>query len=103
MFNDLLALKKFEPKLVAEQWCNPPLNKKLSRSPDSFSTMLKQSDSIQHVAHAFEIPVGQLIYILKNKERFYNEFEIPKKSGGSRKISSPKKGVEIRKRAVNHT
>lgn len=95
LFTNLISIKKFEPKLVSNHWINPPLKSNLLRSQESFEKILKTSNSIQDVAHVFEIPVGQLIYLLKNKEEFYNSFDIPKKSGSTRRIDAPKRGMAI--------
>lgn len=95
LFTHLIQIKEFEPKLVSKRWINPVLSSDLSRSQKSFETILKTSNSIQHVANAFEIPVGQLIFLLKSKEEFYQSFEIPKKSGSTRRIDAPKRGMAI--------
>ena len=51
----------------------------------------------EDVANFFELPYGQLLYLLykkADKQKYYS-FDIPKKTGGFRGISKPTKGIDI--------
>ena len=63
--------------------------------------MLQTSDdflnikNIDDLCNILNINSKQLNYILFLKEKRYNEFEIPKKSGGTRKILAPKDDLKL--------
>lgn len=58
---------------------------------------LKKANSLSAVAELLEIAPKKLAYILygfpKKRESHYTEYEIPKKSGGKRKIAVPNKAL----------
>lgn len=76
---------------------NPKLKPEISRCVDASVKLLKEARSANDVADLLEVPIGQLLYILYKtpEDRRYVEFEIPKKMGGVRKISSPQEGTSI--------
>jgi len=73
------------------------LNAKLSRSEEDSLSIFSELESGEDVARFFEIPYGQLLYLLYKKadERKYISFYIRKKTKGRRTISKPQKGIDI--------
>lgn len=71
----------------------PTLDKSLEDSVSAFCQLSGSSD----VANFFEIPEGQLLYILYKlaDSRKYRFFEIRKKRGGHRSIKAPQGGIAI--------
>lgn len=76
---------------------NPKLSPILYKSLDDAVSEIISLKSAASVARFFEIPEGQLLYILytlpDNKK--YKSFDVPKKKGGFRSIQSPLGGVSI--------
>lgn len=72
---------------------SPSLSKTLEDSISEFKLLQSSAD----VAKFFEIPEGQLLYILYKlpTAKKYRCFEIPKKRGGQRSIKAPIKGTAI--------
>lgn len=70
---------------------------KLDKSPDESVTAICQLSTLSDVANYFEIPEGQLLYILYKlpDTKKYRFFEIKKKRGGHRSIKAPLGGTAI--------
>lgn len=73
------------------------LKAKLSRPEEDSLGIFSELESGEDVARFFEIPYGQLLYLLYKKadERKYISFYIRKKTKGRRSISKPQKGIDI--------
>lgn len=73
------------------------LKAELDKNLDESVTAICQLSTLSDVANYFEIPEGQLLYILYklSDDKKYRFFEIRKKSGGHRSIKAPLGGTAI--------
>lgn len=87
---------EFEPSHINGQWKNPELQNSLSNKVEDAAEKLVGIQSSADLANLLEIPHGVLIHILRaDKNSYYTHFEISKKGGGVRSISSPNRGLKI--------
>jgi len=73
------------------------LNVKLKSTIGNTVKIFLSSQNTEDVANVLEIPTRQLLYLiytLTDEER-YSTFFLPKKRGGQREISAPRKGISI--------
>jgi RNA-directed DNA polymerase len=64
--------------------------------PDPFFK-LQIAHSIQDVAFALDLDPGKFFFVVQHADdgTYYREFKIPKKRGGHRLISAPKRGLGL--------
>jgi len=79
------------------------MSTELSLSNYELRTAFFQLESRQDIARLLDITEKQLIYYLYiiPENRRYNQFEIPKKSGGSREILAPATALKIIQKKLN--
>jgi len=74
----------------------------LKQSSEEALRRLQTGKSAADVGKALEVPEGQLLYILYERDstKDYRKFSIPKKSGGMRQIMAPGKSLNILQRKL---
>jgi RNA-directed DNA polymerase len=80
-----------------------PVALELTRSPDDLKRRFFSLRTRADVADLLELPYGHLIYILyRAPHRYpYRVFQIPKRSGGFRRISAPHSSLQIVQSKLN--
>lgn len=73
------------------------LNVKLKRTIGDAVKVFLSSQNTEDIANALEIPTRQLLYLIYQvtEKKRYSTFYLPKKRGGNREISAPRKGISI--------
>lgn len=93
-----------KPFVVAKniRWKNKKLNNKFSIELKELISLCKNINegklsitSPTDVANLLQVPTGQLLHILYKRKNNYSQFEVKKKNGGIRKISSPNSSISI--------
>ncbi|MDV0597381.1 MULTISPECIES: reverse transcriptase domain-containing protein [unclassified Enterobacter] len=85
------------------EWANPKHFIKYSLNAsdlllfaDAISNRELPIESYSDIAELIEVPTGQFLHIIyNNTSQNYKQFQINKKSGGMRTISSPQRGVKV--------
>lgn len=99
-------LPYIEPKPTTKNgviiWKNPQLNSLYTPSTNFILSVCKELESgkltlssVNDIAYLLEVPIGQLLHLVSNKNNNYESFPIKKKRGGVRIIHSPKNGLAI--------
>jgi RNA-directed DNA polymerase len=73
----------------------------LAKTPAELAAEFKQLTTRADVAALLDVSEKELIYVLFRKGKKYIEFDVPKKSGGARRIAAPVSSIKILQRRLS--